>query len=430
VGNGEKEELTTYNCNNPQEPEFSIYNRRETGIDFYFKPNNADLEKMKNYNNCKLTKFQLFRDDVIACEGTSRIIKCSIDNLENGSKFTFSLIYYNNMGGESTPKKIENCIIGVLPNAIGNLKIDNIEIDESTNKGKMEISWDRDTSNNNNLEIKYYVLYAKEEENYPTEILNSYMTDNNNKNLADLERGKKYKIKVYAKNDIGTGGESEIKQIVDNPPEMAETDITFSDITCNSFKIKWNKVISSTYPVQYYNIFKNGVIAHTFNIEHSDNHASYEYSIGSLEKLISYQIGITAVNEVGESNKINKSVKTCITNTITSFIIEKKEGETNKYIIKWDYDQDLNDENKCYCNVAKSDISIFTNEITDDNSNVYNEIKNIEIFINQYEYEFNINSISSTSPEITKLIFKIIIYDENEMTTEKIYEWNKSQWTS
>jgi len=415
VGDGEIEELTTYNCNNPQEPEFSIYERRETGIDFYFKPNNADLEKMKNNNNCKLTKFQLYRDDEIACEGTSRIVKCSIDNLENGSSFDFKLIYYNNVGGESEPK-IKNYIIGVLPNDIDNLKIDRIEI--AVNEGKMDISWDRDTSNSNNLGIKYYVLYAKEGEEYPTNNLESYMTENNNKNLPGLEKGRKYKVKVYAKNDIGSGKESELEQIVDNPPEMTETDVTFSDITCNSFKIKWEKV-SSTYPIQYYNIYKNGELYHKFTIESNDNQESYEYSIENLEKLISYQIGIAAENEVGESNKIIKSVKTCITNAniITSFNIIKKEGENNDYIIRWNYDQDQNDQNKCYCNIAKSFISIFKNEITDSDGNIYNGVKNKEIFIN--EYEFNLDNASN---EITKLIFKIIIYDENGMTAEKEYE--------
>ena len=427
VGDGEIEELTTYNCNNPQEPNFSIYKRRETGIDFYFKPNDADLQKMENNNNCKLTQFQLLREDQIICEGTSRIVKCSIDNLENGSSFTFSLIYYNNVGGESAPKKIENCIIGVPPNAIGNLKIDKIEIyknSQNEEKGKMDISWDRDTSNSNNLGIKYYVLFAEEGEDYPTNNLDSYIIENNYQNLTDLEKVK-YKIKVYAINSIGTGGESELEQIVDNPPEMTETDVTFSDITCNSFKIKWKKATTTTsYPVQYYNIYKNGELCHTFNIEHNDNQASYEYSIENLEKLDSYQIGITAVNEVGKSNMINKTVKTCKTNIITSFIIEKKEAGNNVYIIKWDYDQDQNDQNKCYCNVIKSDISIFKNEIDIDN-NVYANIKNVVILIN--EYELNIDNISS---EISKLIFKIIIYDENGMTTENEKEWEIPSGTS
>ena len=121
---------------------------------------------------------------------------------------------------------------------------------------------------------------------------------------------------------------------------------------------------------------------------------------------------------------IIKSVKTCITYTIdlTSFTIEKKEVESNKNIIKWDYVQE---QNSCYCSVKESNISIFKNEIKDEN--IYNNIKDKEISINEYEFEF---AIDDSNNDITKLIFKVIIKDENDMTTETEYEWDNSHWTS
>ena len=401
VGEGETTELITYNCDNPSVPNFSIYKREENGIIFSLKPNENDLNLMKNNNNCRLTKLEVYKDNDIVCNDSYRKVKCSINNLENGNTYNFKLLYYNNVGG-SSEKAIQNCKIGVIPNKITNFIIDKIIISDNNNNNQLDISWNKDDSNKN-LVTKYYVLYSLQSGSFP-KINDDYKTELTYKNLTGLTKNETYKIKVYAINDIGSGAEVELLYvIIDSPPKIIKMEV--KETNCNSVIIKWETEVSQNYPIEKYYIYANGTKYEKDNNNNNDK----EYNIENLETGKNYQINITAKYKFGQSNTISKSIKICqpkALDNINIILTKVNEDENDKnYNIEIEWEYNIINDCICYCEIKKEIIEIYKSDNDIDESN---KLDNEEVFIHSYNKQKDLSGVD-------KVTVIIKAYDENDI---------------